>query len=587
MKPYSTFADLLKHLEEHHSNPRALNHQDSQGTWRAESTETLLQKVRWLAFALRKRGLKRGDRVGIMAKPSPGWTIADLGVIMAGGIVVPLFGNQSPENFTFEVETTGLKILFVGGEAEWIKCTQFRHLFDTVIALEQHCPDNSALALDNLLKEGEAVDKKQPGLWSDLERECHPDDVATIIFTSGSTGRPKGVMLTHNNLVSLLHVDPFGWNAVKDRYLSFLPLAHVFARVLNYIILQSGMSIYYLEDPKAVGQASSKVKPTILVLVPRLLEKLRSRLYSKIPQAGYLLSRVGGWALRLAERDGNSMWVRFQRWFADKLIYNSFRKAFGGQVRVIISGGAKLNTALANFFIHMGFPIYEGWGMTEACPITCNSYEGRKVGTVGKPLGPMEVRLGDNRELLVRGPIVMKGYYQGSDADRVVDEEGWLHTGDQGTIDADGYVTILGRVKELYKTSTGEYVAPLPIEHEIVKLNVIDHVVVIAEGRPFCTCLLFPDVEIIEGLKAASKQSKLTDAEFLETPKVRERIEQHIKSINRHLNHWEEIHDYRFVMDPLTVEDGSLTPTLKVRRDVIIDRYQDLIVAMYAGGGRI
>lgn len=587
MGQFSTFADLYRHMWKSYTNPTALNYQDHQGEWHAESTHSYLQKVRQLALGLVNRGLKRGDRIGIMSKPCPGWTIADLAIIMAGGVTVPLFGNQSPENLTFEVEQSGLKMLFVSGEAEWIKCTRHRDLFGTVISLESPCPDSLATPLSVLLKEGEAIHEERPNLWHHLEESCDADAVATIVYTSGSMGKPKGVQLSQRSLVSLIQQDPFQWSATQDRYLSFLPLAHIFARLLNFILLQSGMSIYYLEDPKALVLACHHVKPTILVLVPRLLEKLKTRLSNRIAVSGYILSRVGNWALRIAEREESGLWLRFQRFIADKLVYGSFRKAFGSKVRVIVSGGAKLNPHLANFFINMGFPIYEGWGMTEACPISCNTFAGRKIGTVGRPLDGMEVKVSAEGELLVSGPIVMKGYLNASEKDRTVDEEGWLHTGDQGTIDSEGYITILGRMKELLKTSTGEYVAPLPIEQELSKINLVDNALVIAEGRPYCTCLLFPDYEAIEGLKIGYGMVNLSDEQFLELPLIRDRLDQHIRTLNQHVNHWEEIRDYRFVFDLLTVESGYLTPTLKLRREVIVSKYPELITSMYEVGGRI
>ncbi|MDP1835715.1 MAG: long-chain fatty acid--CoA ligase [Chlamydiales bacterium] len=588
MKPFDTFSDMLRHIESNFSNPKALNYQDPQGAWRSESTETYIEKVKFLALGLIKRGLKAGERVGIMSKPCPGWTIADLAIVMAGGVVVPLFGNLSSENLTYQVEQTGIKTLFVAGEQEWMKCLRFRDLFPQIISLDPDHDEAGAISLREVLEAGEKYERTKPDLWFQLVDAAKPDSIATIIYTSGSTGRPKGVQLTQRNLVGLINQDPFNWNPTGDRYLSFLPLAHIFARALNFIILQSGMSIYYLEDPKALVPACYQVRPTVMVLVPRLLEKFKSKLVLRIHETGWILGRIGGWALRLAEKENDNWWIRAQRWLADKLIYGSFRKVFGGSVRLIASGGAKLNPSLYAFFVNMGFPLYEGWGMTEACPISCNNLAGRKIGSVGRPFEGIEVRVGENNELQVRGVIVTPGYYQNdAETEKALDSEGWLHTGDQGSIDEDGFITIIGRVKDLLKTSTGEWVAPLPIEQELSKLNLVDQAIVIAEGHSYCTCLLFPDHEALFGLKAAYAMSELSDEAFLDRPEIQEEISRHIRLINHRLNHWEEIHDYRFVLDPLTIEGGDLTPTLKVRRNVLTEKYADIINAMYQGAHKL
>ncbi len=583
MKQFLTFADVLNHIGSTYSNPKAFNLQDGKGEWVSESSQSFVQKVKFLALGLVKRGLVHpGEKVGLMGRPCPNWTIADFAIAIAGGITVPLFGNISPENLIFEVEQTEVKTLFVEGEAEWIKYGQHRDLFQTVVALEERCPDDTAIHLADLLAEGELFDKEQPHYYETLMQAVKPDNVSSIIYSSGSTGRPKGVELTQRQLVELIHLDPFGWDAESDRYLSFLPLAHIFARCLNYIMVAHGVSIYYLEDPKTLLQATHHVRPTILVLVPRLLEKMRVRLINRIHDSGYMLSRIGGWALRLADREEDSTWIRFQRWLADSLVYNAFRKAFGGEVRLIISGGAKLNPHLETFFVNMGFPIYEGWGMTEGCPFSVNREGARKIGSVGLPLTGVEIRVSDEGELIVRGPNVMRGYFKDpEETARALDADGWFHTGDKGSIDQDGFVTIVGRVKEMYKTSTGEWVVPLPIEQTLERLPWVDHALVIAEGRPFCTCILFPDFDALYHLKASYGMTNYSDAEFLKSPQVRDAVLAHIKEMNRHLNHWEEVRDYRFVQTILTVESGELTPTLKVRRDVVADKYHVLIDSMY------
>ncbi len=582
MKSIETVSQLYQYISETHSNPRALNWRDDDGSWLSLSTQEYLQQVRRVALGLVARGIRPGDKVGIMARPCPGWTVADLAIIATGAVVVPLYANLSDENYIYEIEQTGLKTLFVSGKSEWEKCGKHRDWLDTVISLDDECPDPTAVSVENVMLAGDGLNDAEPDLWNRLLLMAEADDVASIVYSSGSTGVPKGVEVTHRNLTGLLHLDPLHWDSSSDKYLSFLPLAHIFARVLNYIMIQAGVSIYYLDDIQAAAPVAKELKPTILVLVPRLLERVYSKIVTAMRDTRGVLHMIGQWALRLAEReDEGGWWIKAQRFVANLLIYRSLRGIFGNNMRVVISGGAKLSPHLGHFFTNLGYPIFEGWGMTEACPITVNDMEKSQIGTVGRPLDGVDVIVSEAGELLVRGPNVMRGYYRNPDATAEVLSDGWLATGDQGTIDADGFITIVGRTKELYKTSTGEYVAPIPIEQALAKDVLVDHALVIAEARSFCSCLLFPDFEALEGLKVVYGMTELSDEEFLATPQMRQELEKHFKEVNSHLNHWEEVHAYKWVHAPLTIDDGDLTPTLKIRRDVVIKKYGDLVEEMY------
>jgi len=322
----------------------------------------------------------------------------------------------------------------------------------------------------------------------------------------------------------------------------------------------------------------------VVVLVPRLLEKIYSKIVAKLTQTRFIQKALVMWALELAESGSFADHRRGPLCFlADAILYKSLRKALGGNLRFVISGGAPLNADLCRFFINIGVPVYEGWGMTEGCPIAVNKIGSCKIGTVGQPYGANRVRVSPEGELLVSGPVVMKGYYLNSEATAATfDENGWLKTGDKGIIDEDGFITIVGRIKELLKTSKGEYIAPIPLEQALCQQRLVDMAVVIADGRSSTTCLLYPDFEAVDSLKQKHKLSHLTNEEFLDAPFIRQEMDLFLEKLNQGLNKWEQIHAYRFISHPPTIESGELTPSMKIRRDVVIKKYQYLIDSMYA-----
>jgi long-chain acyl-CoA synthetase len=574
--------DIVRHVRQNYSNPKALNYRDK-NTWHHLSTETFLSHVRQLTLGLVAVGIKKGDRIGIFAFPSPNWTIADIAIMISGGIIVPLFANISEENFVYETKQTESKIIFVDGVDQWNVFRRYKDSFRLGIALGETPDDSGVISFEDVLKAGADLDQKQPNLYEQLENAIHPDDIGAIIYTSGSTGIPKGVELTQENLSCIGHYNNFRWDATSDRYLSLLPLAHVFGHCVNMWLIHWGVSVYYSNDYKNLGEICREMMPTVLIVVPRLLEKIYVKILEKVQKASFFKRKIALWALNLAKMEQPpSLYKTLVHPIANALVYSKFRKAFGGHMRIIISGGAPLNPSLHHFFQEIGIFIYQGWGLTEACPICVNMPGKNKIGTVGQIIGPQELTISPEGEVLVKSPLVMKGYYFDREAtDQVIDEKGYLHTGDKGSIDEEGYLTILGRIKELYKTSTGEYVAPVPIEQALCRCPLIDMAMVIAEGRKFTSCLLFPNFEFVEYLKTQNGQKHLTNEEFLKGSFVRQEIEKFLNEINSHLNHWEQIHDYRFIMKPLTIEDGDLTPSLKIRREIVTKKYNHVINSIY------
>lgn len=581
MEKLHTCSDIIRCLESSPSNAKAFNSCDEQG-WHALSTSEFLESVKYVTLGLEEIGMQLGDCVGILANPSTEWTIVDLAIMVGGGIAVPLFSNISDENFVYEAKETELGIIFIEGEDQWKMFDRHAELFKTAIAFGNLPSSEKGLTFATLKAKGQEIDRRDPERYQKIREKVKPEDLGAIIYTSGSTGVPKGVELTHKNLTAVLNFSEFYWDSTKDRYLSILPLAHVFGHCINLWVLTWGASIYYSSDYKNLGAICQEIKPTAIVVVPRLLEKMYAKMLGQVNTATGLKRLIGKWAFSLA-KDHHLSWIKkMLHPLADLLVYGKFREALGGHIRIVISGGAPLNPQLQNFFDHVGIPIYEGWGLTEACPVCVNRPLRHKAGTVGLPLEGQELHINPEGEILVKGTLVMRGYYKHPElTEKTIDKDNWLHTGDRGIIDKEGYLIILGRMKELYKTSTGEYVAPVPIEQAFGRCPLIDMSMVVAEGRKFASCLLFPNPDVLASMKVKKKMENFSNEEFLKSAYIRGEIEKLIAEVNKHLNHWEEVHAYRFILEPLTIQNGELTPSMKIRREVVAKKYSRLIDEMY------
>ncbi len=580
MEKIDTIADLYRRFTKY-DKPDALNEKIGE-EWVHFSHKELIAQVRALTLYLNQAGIKKGDTIGLLAPPGIRWVIADIASILAGAITIPLFANISEENFVFECTQPEVKTIFVGGLDQWIMYSKHKDLFTKTIALDHLNGKSDAVHFDTALSIGYELDQRNPGKFEAIISDCKADDIATIIYTSGSTGVPKGALIPHRVLVGVVHQDPLQWDPQNDKYLSILPLAHVFGRSVNYIMLTWGIPVYYFNDLKNVGQACREIHPTITALVPRLLEKIYAKMVSNVEQASALKKTIAQWAFSLANDEHGGFLNTIFHPFADKLVYSSLREALGGHFRVVISGGAPLNPHLCHFFWEIGLPIYEGWGLTEASIVSVNRVDKKKLGTVGPAINSLQVKLGQDDELLVKGGVCFTGYYKNPQLTaQVIDSEGFIHTGDKGKIDEDGFITIVGRIKELVKSSVGEYIAPVPLEQEIQKAPFIDLSMVVAENRKFVSVLIFPNFEVVRSLKKTQNMEHLTDEEFLESDYIKNEVNTLLSNINEHHNHWEQIHAYRFVMAPPTIETGELTPSMKIRRDFVTNKYKDLIDSMY------
>jgi long-chain acyl-CoA synthetase len=579
----STLPEVAHQAFDRTANSAAFNVREA-GYWRKVSTESFSQDVRRLCLGLVDLGLQPGEGVGILAPSSPSWLIADLAIMSAGGISVPLFPNLSTEHLLFESANVQIKYLIVIGEEQWLLARDHIGRYRAVITKDVlHHPD-TVFSWHKLLERGDATSERDPGLYARLRSAVKEDDVATIIHTSGSTGSPKGVVLTHRNLVSQIHgaAACFPLDMTKDRALSCLPLAHIFERTTVYTYLSQGTAIWFADDIKNVGILMREVCPTIMTMVPRLIEKLYAKILKQIDAASLPRRQLGRWAVEKALHDDPLSTRRWSSSVAEAMVFRRLRGALGGQLRCLIVGGAALAIDLARFLTNVGVPVYTGYGLTEASPVlTTNCPAANKLGTVGRPFPGVDVRIGPDNEIIAKGDNIMRGYHRDPVASGLaIDAEGWLHTGDCGRFDADGYLVITGRIKELVKTSNGKYVSPVPIEQALTASRLVDQAMVVAEGRRHVTALLFPDLDYLKQFKAEAGSPQSGDAEFLDGPAVRSEMSTLLAGVNAKLDRWEQVKSYRFASAPAAVGD-ELTPTMKLRRHAVLEKYGPLIDSMY------
>lgn len=534
-----------------------------------------------MAAGMLSKGLKKGDKIGIISNNRPEWNFIDLAAHQIGVVTVPIYTKISREEVKYIAKDARIKLLFI--ENEEIYGT-LRPMISKISFVE------GVYSFDDINEI-----EKWPSLKEDADQNkitehrgnISPDDVASLVYTSGTTGKPKGVMLTHNNIISnvkaclpLMPVDE------KNIALSFLPLNHVFERMLNYLYIAGGISIYYAESVEKIGDNLKEVKPHIFATVPRLLEKI----YEKIVDTGKNLSGIKRgiffWALKLAQQyglQGKSWFYKQQLKVADKLVFREWRAAVGGNVVAIISGGAALNERVNRVFHAAGLPVMEGYGLTETSPvIAVNRFEERyrKIGTVGPPLENVQVKIAEDGEILCKGPNVMKGYYNLKEKTEEVLKDGWFHTEDMGQI-KDGFLKITDRKKHMFKTSGGKYVAPQNIENVMNESYLISQIMAVGEGRKMVTALVVPDFDNLKKWCGKNGISWSDRNKMVQNKNVLNKYQQVIDKKNAKLNHTEQIKKFVLLADEWTEQTGELTPTLKIKRKIVEDKYQEQLHGLY------
>ncbi|MEP6819474.1 MAG: long-chain fatty acid--CoA ligase [bacterium] len=595
----ATLVEVFEHVARAHPRPDTLNYKYD-GAWVSISAAEMLRRVRSIASGLYSLGVRRGDRIAIFSESRPEWVLTDAGCLFATAIDVPIYPTLTPPQVRYILKDSGARVLAVQNEEKFLQvreaiaeCDAIEHI---VFFEEPPAGETRGTSLAELEKRGRTLEETQPDLINNAAHQIQPDDLATIIYTSGTTGEPKGVMLTHENLVSNL-VDSSSHLkfAHDDSTLSVLPLSHVLERMAMYMYLYHGMATYFAESLDTIGPNLREVRPTIFVGVPRIFEKIFARVKEKTAEKGRLNVAILNWAVQVgrdcARRSTRHqkipLLLELERKIADKLIFSKIRNALGGRIRLLVSGGAALPEELALLYIGAGLPIVQGYGLTETSPvITAGMMEDNRVGTVGKPIRNVEVRIASDGEIETRGPNVMRGYYNKPEETRAVfTEDGWFKTGDIGAIDEDGFLHLTDRKKELFKTSGGKYIAPQPIEQMIKGSRFVNQVVLVGNGRKFPAALVVPDWERVESYAQLKGIKVENHTELCKHPRIIDLFERQIAGLTTELAQYERVKKVALLENELTIEGGELTPTLKVKRRVVDEKYRPVIDALYADAG--
>jgi len=594
---FSTIPEMFLNLTDkymHDARPMLLR--KVEGSYVPMSYRDVREQVALLYHGLSFLGVRKGDRVALLSENRPEWVITDQAVLQLGAFDVPIYPSQTAKQIEFILRDAGVSVIVVSNRFQLAKIQRIRDEVKTlkhVIVMNdtEDLPEGS-MSFSAVLSLGELQHGAHPNAAREACAQILPEDLCTIIYTSGTTGNPKGVMLTHanfvSNIVAATQVLPI---TDKDVLLSFLPLCHVFERMAGYYTAMScGASIAYAESVETVAENMLEVRPTIVVAVPRLFERIYNRVARMVEKDSPTKRKVFykaveiGRAKVLADKHGGAgVLLRVKYAMMKKLVFSKLSQRTGGRIRYFVSGGAALPRELGEFFEAVGMLIIEGYGLTESSPvISANRLDAYRFGSVGRPLPGIEVKIAEDGEILTRGPHVMKGYYNSRRAtDEAIDSNGWLHTGDIGMMDEHGFLYITDRKKHLFVSSGGKNIAPQPIENLFAGSEFIDQFVLIGDKRMFLTALIVPDFDSIRAY-ADSHGIPYDDVkDLVKNSEIYKAIEQSIQSRQKDLSNFEKVRRFTLLENPFTIENGEMTPSMKIRRKAVEERYLDLIDAMY------
>jgi long-chain acyl-CoA synthetase len=553
--------------------------------WVSTSSSEFYQNVVGVARALSEWGIVKGDRVAILSENRPEWTVADFGCLLIGAVVVPVYTTSTGEQTAYILRDSGARTVFVSTEKQLEKVRRVQNQTEVQrIVVMDGVETAHAVHMQRLMQDGP---KERDALFDSAARAVEPDDLATIIYTSGTTGIPKGAMLTHGNLASNIAHSLSGFPIRGGEIsISFLPLSHVTARHLDFAMLCRGVTLAYVSAIEQLAQALLEVCPTIFVGVPRVYEKIHGQV--ELKAKGFPKKRIYGWALSVgrAHRDEilASQTPAGLAWkIANWLVYSKVRAGMGGRAELFISGGAPLGRELTEWYADVGIRIDEGYGLTETSPvIAVNSPQAHKLGTVGKPLENIEVRIAEDGELLVRGPSVFKGYWNRPQETQAALDNGWFRTGDIGNLDDDGFLSITDRKKDLIKTSGGKFIAPQPLENSLKHNALISEAVVLGDKHKFPAVLIAPYFPVLEDWAHANAVAFSSRKYLITHVKVKALYEGIVADLNRNLARFEQLKKVILIAEEFSPENGALTASMKLRRRVVEERYREQIEAMYA-----
>ncbi len=556
-----------------------------QGTWKPISARLLRSWVYATARQLRSWGIGKGDRVILLSENRPEWAVTDFACLLLGAVDVPIYATQTAEQCLYVLQNSGARIAFVSTRKQYDKLAAIREQsgLESIVIMDEAPDIAEAVAMQSFLRN---APQEEDAELDALGERIEPDDLATLIYTSGTTGTPKGVMLTHGNLASNINVSLDMYDLDKDDLcISFLPLSHVTARHLDYALFNAGVPVAYCPVIEDLPQAMKEVRPTVIVAVPRVYEKVYNQVQNKAQGIKRALIR---WALKVGaanretilrgETPTSASWK-----LANALVFSKIREGLGGRPRIFVSGGAPLGKEMATWYADVGIRIHEGYGLTETSPVVAlNNPINHRLGTVGKPMSNIEVKIAEDGELLVRGPSVFKGYWKMPEETAAVFEDGWFKTGDIASIDEDGYLSITDRKKDLIKTSGGKFIAPQPIENSLKVNQFIGEAALLGDMRRFPAVLIIPAFDFLEawahhhGVRFSSRK------ELVKSHQVQSLYHDIVEEMNQNLAQYEKLKKVLVVHEELSIADGTLTPSMKLRRRNLTDRYKKEIDALYA-----
>ncbi len=562
------------------------------GKWIETDIESYRKQIDDFALGLYALGVRPGDKVSLHSENSTEWVICDQAVLILGAVNVPIYTTQPGEQIKYILENSEAKVHIVSTD-EMFEDTKpiMKSIKGVKTVISMHGSKHKKLKnYDAVLKMGQKQKEETPGLLEEFKSKIGPDDLATLIYTSGTTGTPKGVMLTHNNIASNIQASlervPFTMEEIKGQnVLSYLPLSHVFERMITYMYIRMGAKIHYIEDVEEIRDDFSYVKPYFFATVPRLLEKIQTGIKVRGQELTGIKKNLYYWAVYLAEEYDPEHPPKglgaIKHRIADMVVYSKIRELFGGNLRGMISGGAALSPDIFRFINALGVYCGQGYGLTETSPvITVQDPDNMRIGSSGKAITDVEIKIAEDNEILARGPNIMKGYYKDPKLTKeIITENGWFKTGDIGKIDKDGNLYITDRKKSLFKLSTGKYVAPQNVENKLISSGYIEQAVVIGYQRKYCSALIVPNYDNIN--KRLARNGYVAEEPLKNDKKVIELIQGEIDKVNETLSPWETVKKFNMLEKPLTIDSGELTPTMKVKRPVVMEKYEKEIEELY------
>lgn len=587
MKQPQRVFDLPRFQEKNTPDISIFNYKEKD-EWKGISTTDFINRVNNISKGLIANGIQPNDKVALISENRLEWNLVDFAIQQIGAVVVAIYPNISDNDYEFILNDAEIKLCFVSNDFLYQRLLGIK---DTVPKLEQVYTFNTYPHTPNWIEfVSKGISISDEALQTMMDK-VKPTDLATLIYTSGTTGNPKGVMLSHENLLADVNSSEYSFPVkAYDKALSFLPACHAYERVFQYVYIKMGLPVYFAQSMDTIGQDMKEVQPHIFSAVPRVLEKV----YDKIMATGEQLTGVKRalffWAISLGEQydldeSKLSVWYKFQLGIARKLIFSKWKEALGGNVKGIASGSATLQTRLLKLYLAAGIPIYEGYGLTEAGPcLSVNCIKrGMKIGTVGIPLIDIEIKLADDGEILAKGKNIMKGYYKNPEATAEVLKDDWLYTGDIGEWVDEKFLKIIDRKKEMFKTSGGKYIVPQQIEKILSESNYIEQIMVVGEGQKFPAALVVPSyTNCLDWAKInETALINLSREEFLSHPKIYELIGNDINTLNINFGNWEKIKKFVLIPYEFTIEGGELTPTLKMKRKIITEKYKNQINELY------